>query len=116
MSSGARSSSARSASIELHAKLRDYERHGAREYVVALVRDMRIVWFARHGDRLVEVPPDADGIYRSRVFPGLWLDPAALLRGDVRRLLEVSSQGIATPEHAAFAASLTPPPGAALGG
>jgi len=28
--------------------------------------------------RHVEIQPDADGIYRSRVFPGLWLDPVAL--------------------------------------
>ena len=110
-----------SANIELHAKLRDYERYGAKEYVVALLRECRVIWFARERGRLVEVPTDADGIYRSRLFPGLSLDPEALLRGDVRRLAEVANQGQLTPEHAAFAASLTrrsatasilkPPPG-----
>ena len=105
-----------SAAYDLHAKRRDYERYGAKEYVAAVIREGCVVWFARDGNRLVEVPPDADGIYRSRAYPGLWLDPAALLRGDTRRLMDVLNQGIATPEHAAFAASLTPPPGAASGG
>ncbi len=107
-----------SVSIDLHAKRRDYERYGAREYLAVVVRDQRLAWFVRDGDRLVEVPPDADGVYRSRSFPGFWVDPAALLRGDVPRMLAVMNQGLATPEHAAFAASLVtpPPPGAASGG
>ena len=37
------------------------------------------------------------GIYRSEVFPGLWLDPAALIRGDSRRVVEVVGAG---PGHA----------------
>jgi hypothetical protein len=40
------------------------------------------------------------------VFPGLWLDPAALLRRDGKRVREVLDQGLATPEHAAFVAKL----------
>jgi len=39
---------------------------------------------------------------RSEAFPGLWLDPAALVRGDLGRVLAVVQQGVATPEHAAF--------------
>ncbi len=105
-----------SAAYDLHAKRIDYERHGAKEYVAAIVREDRVVWFAHDGLRLVEVAPEPDGIYRSRTYPGLWLDPAALLRGDLRRLMDVLNQGLATPEHAAFAASLSPPPGAASGG
>ena len=49
---------------------------------------------------------EADGIYRSEVFPGLWLDADALLAEDLDRLVEVLEQGIRTPEHAAFAAKL----------
>ena len=45
-------------------------------------------------------------MYRSTVFPGLWLDPAALLAGDRRRLRAVVDLGCATPEHAAFVARL----------
>ena len=104
-----------SVSYDLHAKLRDYERYGALEYVATIVRERRVAWFARVGDRLVQVPPDADGIFRSKAFPGFWLDPVALLQGDVARLLKVLTQGLATPEHAAFAASLTPPGAASVG-
>jgi hypothetical protein len=34
-------------------------------------------------------------------FPGLWLDPASLQSGDLRRLRQVVDQGVATPEYAA---------------
>ena len=37
--------------------------------------------------------PEADGTLRSTVFPGLWLDPSALLRGDLDRFLTWSSTG-----------------------
>ena len=43
---------------------------------------------------------------RSEVFPGLWLDPRALLTQDWPRLLAVLGQGLASPEHAAFVARL----------
>jgi Uma2 family endonuclease len=95
-----------SASYDLHVKRDDYERYGALEYLAAVVREERVARFARQGNRLVEVPPDADGVLRSTAFPGFWLDPAALLRGDTKRLMDVLNQGIATPEHAAFTASL----------
>jgi hypothetical protein len=36
------------------------------------------------------------------VFPGLWLDEAALLRLDSGRLMEVLQQGLASRAHAAF--------------
>jgi hypothetical protein len=45
-------------------------------------------------------------LYRSTAFPGLWLDPQALLTGDRKRLREVVDLGCATPEHAAFVARL----------
>jgi Uma2 family endonuclease len=50
--------------------------------------------------------PDDHGILRSPFFPGLWLDPAALLRGDLAAALQVLDQGLATAEHAAFVRQL----------
>jgi hypothetical protein len=50
--------------------------------------------------------PDADGRYRSRVFPELWLDPAALMTRNTRRLRAVLDQAFTIPEHAAFVARL----------
>ena len=53
-------------------------------------------------DEFVRLEPDADGILKSRAFPGLWLDPAALGAGDMRRVLEVAERGLDDPAHAAF--------------
>ena len=51
------------------------------------------------------VAPDQDGLFRSRVFPGLWLDPAALLAGD-RAASAPHSTAAGPPGHAAFVANL----------
>jgi Uma2 family endonuclease len=95
--------------IDLHAKRADYERTGVKEYVVVALRRARVYWFVSRGGRFADLPPGADGILRSEVFPGLWLDPAALLRRDRGRLLDVLRQGLATPEHAAFVSRLAGP-------
>ena len=91
---------------DLHSKKRDYERAGVREYLVIALRQQAVLRFVNLGGRFEQQLPDADGLIRSTVFPGLWLDPAALLALDGRRVLDVLRQGLATPEHAAFAARL----------
>ena len=99
-----------SVSYDLHAKLHVYRRNGVREYVVWRIRDRAIDWFVlREGsyERLATTP---EGQFHSEVFPGLWLDPAALIRGDMAAVARVVQQGGATPEHAAFVARLQPPP------
>lgn len=92
--------------FDLHEKRDDYERAGVREYIVVALRQNRVYWFVSRNGRFEDLPLGADGIYRSEVFPGLWLDPAALLRRDAARLREVLQQGLAAPEHAAFVAKL----------
>jgi Uma2 family endonuclease len=93
-------------SIDLHRKRNDYEQAGVREYVVAALRQNRVYWFISRNGRFEDLPLGSDGIYRSEVFAGLWLDPAALLRRDAARLREVLQQGLTSPEHAAFVAKL----------
>lgn len=95
-----------SESIDLHAKRADYERAGVKEYLVVALRKSRVYWFVLRGGKYEELAPGPDGVFRSEVFPGLWLDPAALLRRDSHRVKEVLEQGLATPEHAAFVAKL----------
>jgi hypothetical protein len=51
-------------------------------------------------------PLDEYGLYRLESFPGLWLDPQALIDGDTRRFRAVVDLGLATPEHADFVARL----------
>ncbi len=96
-------------SYDLHDKKKDYEGAGVKEYLALALRQAKVLWFvSRHG-RFEEQAPGTDGVLRSTAFPGLWLDPAALLRGDRARLLEVLSQGLATPQHEAFARKLQDP-------
>src|ERR1700733_3488442 len=89
-----------SASYDLHKKLDLYERAGVQEYVAVLVHEKEIRWhrLAKKGYRLVS--PEADQIWKSKVFPGLWLDGTALLAGDGMQLLATLQLGLKTPEHA----------------
>src|SRR4029077_11757644 len=96
-------------SIDLNAKKTDYEQAGVKEYVVVALRARKVFWFVRKRGRFKELALGADGIYRSEVFPGLWLDADALLRRDRKRLLTVARRGLASPEHATFAAKLASP-------
>ena len=56
----------------------------------------QLLWFVLRDGKLVEPPADSDGLYRSAVFPGLWLDPQALIAGNTRRLREVLDRGLNT--------------------
>ena len=94
-------------SYDLHLKKDEYERYGAKEYLVATLRQQRAFWFISRGGIFVLIDPGSDGILRSETFPGLWLDPAALFRHDRTRLLEVLHQGLKSPEHAAFVTRLS---------
>lgn len=94
--------SASSASYDLHDKLNAYRRNGVREYVVWRVWDEAIDWFVLREGRYDRLELTPEGLYKSEVFPGSWLDPAALIAGEMPRVLAVLQQGLATPEHAAF--------------
>ena len=103
---------ASSVSIDRNAKLRAYRRNGVREYILWRVEDREIDWFVLRGSEYEQLPAGPDGIVRSEVFLGLWLDPEALVRGDLAQVLAVLQQGIASPEHAAFVQRLQgAPPG-----
>ena len=91
---------------DLGPKLVEYELAGVQEYVIRLVEPDDVRWHARREGKLALVAPDGDGLYRSSAFPGLWLDPRALLAGDMRRLRAVVDLGVATAEHAAWVAKL----------
>ena len=92
--------------IDLGPKYRDYERAGVLEYLVVALDPDEIHWFVRRGDRLERLSPGPDGLYRSEVFPGLWLDPQALFAEDLDAITTTLDLGLATPEHAGFVARL----------
>ena len=87
---------------DLNTKLKVYQRNGVQEYIVWRTKDRAIDWFALRGGRYETLPTSADAIYRSEVFPGLWLDATALIHGDLAAVLAVVQQGTASPEHADF--------------
>lgn len=107
---------ASSASYDLHTKLNVYRRNRVLEYIVWRVLEHQLDWFVLRSDEFQTLVPDAEGLLKSEVFPGLWLDPAALIRGDMPRVLDMLHQGLASPEHVAFVHKLqsaaTPPSGA----
>jgi Uma2 family endonuclease len=92
--------------VDLGPKLADYQRAGVLEYVVRAIDPDEIFWYAQKRGALVQRLIGGDGLYRSTVFPGLWLDPLALISGDTRRQRAVLDLGCATPEHAKFVARL----------
>jgi Uma2 family endonuclease len=98
-----------SASYDLHTKRHVYRRNGVREYVVWRVLDEAIDWFVLRDGEYERLDLGDDGILRSEVFAGLWLDPAALVRHDLATVLATVQRGVASPDHAAFAATLPPP-------
>ena len=98
--------SSSTASFDLNTKFEVYRRNGVREYVVWRVRDKIIDWFVLRDGKFVRLDPDENGHYRSLVFPGLWLDAAAMIRGDLARVLELVRQGAASLDHERFVKEL----------
>jgi hypothetical protein len=91
---------------DLELKLDIYRRNGVREYLVWETIGEEFYWFEWRDGEYVRRTPDEDGLLRSQIFPGLWLDVEALLDGKLARVLEVAQRGGATPEHAEFVARL----------
>ena len=79
-----------------------YRRAGVQEYIQVLPEQNRVHWLRLVEGNYQALEPDADGLLRSRVFPGLWLYSAAGLSLDRRRLLDLVQQSTATDEHQAF--------------
>ncbi|MCC7423488.1 MAG: Uma2 family endonuclease [Planctomycetaceae bacterium] len=98
---------ATSANYDLYDKFHSYERNGVREYFVWRVWDREIDWFILRNGRFERKSAGTDGIFRSEVLPGLWLDYAALIAGNMLRVSDVALAGTQSPEHAAFVEKLT---------
>jgi Uma2 family endonuclease len=92
-------------SIGLGPKLQVYRRNGVREYLVWRVLDSAFDWFVLRKSQFERLEPKG-GIHKSEVFPGLWLDAAALIEGNLPRVQEVLQQGLASAGHHDFVAKL----------
>ncbi len=91
-----------SASYDLGPKMQLYRAAGVKEYVAVLLGDVRVVWYRLAGGQYLPLDAGSDGFLRSAVFPGLWLDPAALLALDGARVFDVLDMGLRSPEHQDF--------------
>lgn len=92
-------------SRDLGVKLDVYRRAGVREYVTVILNPRGVIWRELIRARYREIEPGEDGLLRSVVFPGLWLDPDALWSPN-KPLRTAVELGIKTPEHAAFSRRL----------
>lgn len=93
---------ASSASYDMHAKKPAYARNGIQEYLVVLTYEKRVHWYTLVAGEYEELRADTAGVLRSKVFPGLWLQPDALWQRNAAALLAVLQEGLASPEHATF--------------
>lgn len=97
---------ASSAAYDLNDKLNAYRRNGVREYIVWQIFENRLDWFYLEEGRYVSLQPDATGVIRSQVFPGLWLAVNALREGDLAQVLATLQQGLQSAEHQSFVQQL----------
>src|SRR5205807_1284847 len=92
---------ASSRAYDLHQKKGAFRRNGVLEYLAWITDENRLLWWElREGD-YYEIVQQPEGLLKSRVFPGLWLDTAALLRGDMKAVLAASRRGLDSPDHVA---------------
>lgn len=95
-----------SAAYDLHQKCDLYEKAGVPEYIAVILAKQQIRWHRLVDGKYKLLRPDQHGVYRSRIFPGLWLDSKALFKDDMPRVLVTLNQGIASEEHLEFVRSL----------
>jgi Uma2 family endonuclease len=93
---------ASSAANDLYDKKKVYRRNGVQEYIVWQILENKLDWFNLENGQYVSLAPDANGITKSIVFPGLWLDISALLSNDMAKVLAVLQQGLNSQEHVDF--------------
>jgi Uma2 family endonuclease len=97
---------ASSAAYDLHDKRRVYARNGVQEYLAVQMYEQKVDWFVLREGVYTTLRSDAQRVLRSKIFPGLWLDPAAVFSSNLAALLAVLQQGLASPEHSDFVAGL----------
>ena len=93
-------------SFDPEEQARVYARNGVKEYLVAQMYEKQVDWFVLREGVYELLEPDEEGILRSEVFPGLWLQPAAFWSGDLATMLVVLQEGLASEKYTAFVEAL----------
>ena len=91
-----------SSALDLGPKLALYQRAGVREYITIEAAGQRLIWRVLENGAYVAQALPADGIARSRIFPGLWLDVTAFWANDSAQMLAVLKAGLASEDHRHF--------------
>src|SRR5262249_16296741 len=94
------------ANIELRKKIDVYRRFGVQDCIVWYKEDATIDWFWLRNGQYERLTPDDASVYRSQIFPGLWLDSAAMMRGDMAAVFKTLQTGINSSDHSAFVLKL----------
>ena len=98
-----------STEVDFGPKLALYQLAGVWEYITVEQFGQRMIWRVLENGAYVAQTLPADGIVRSRVFPGLWLDLAAFWADDGAKMLAVLNAGLASQDHRDFVARLAAP-------
>ncbi|MGA2588272.1 MAG: Uma2 family endonuclease [Bryobacteraceae bacterium] len=91
-----------STEVDFGPKRKLYQRAGVQEYITTELFRKRLVWHVLQNGVYFyqEYPPD--GILRSLVFPGLWLDVTAFWAEDGAKMLAVLNAGLSSEDHQKF--------------
>ena len=85
-----------SASYDFGEKRDVYQAAGVGEYLVFEPIEGRIEWWRLENGRFIEIQSEG-GVYKSILFPGLWLDAEALRSANALKLIATLQQGMRTP-------------------
>jgi len=91
-----------SSALDMGPKLALYQRAGVQEYITVEATGQRLIWRVLDNGAYVAQALPADGIVRSRIFPGLWLDVTAFWANDRAQMLTVLNAGVASEDHRLF--------------
>ena len=89
-------------SYDLFEKKSLYQSAGVDEYVVMLLPLREVRWSRLEGGVYRPVSASPEGVLRSSVFPGLWLNVPALVEGRMKEVLETLQHGLDSAEHEQF--------------
>jgi Uma2 family endonuclease len=91
-----------STEVDFGPKQKLYRKAGVREYITIETFRKRIVWRMLVDGFYMQQEAPADGILRSDVFPGLWLDVAAFWADDGAKLLAALNAGLSSEDRQKF--------------
>jgi Uma2 family endonuclease len=90
--------------IDLHLKRDRYKLAGVREYVVVCLNPELVFWFDLVNQK--DLHADAERIFRSYCFPGLWMHETALLSLDYDLAMSTLGLGLQSSAHKDFVLKL----------